>query len=310
MKKCPCCESEKVFIKFQKMWDKSYFVDGKFSLLECEKCQMIFLEPKLNEKELSKYYPAEEYYSFHNKNNLAITYHKISAYYHSRRNFLFNLLFYPMSPLLYTYYIQPGKNVLEIGCGDGMKLKIYREYGMKTNGLEPYGQDLTAEEKKVGIIRKSIEDAPYEKNSFDIIILKEVLEHVPEQKKVLEKCQGWLKPRGKIIITVPNTEGTWAKIFKENWFGYDVPRHLYNYNPRNIQIMLEKFKFKINKIRVYEPPYMFDGSLKFYMANKTGKKEHPFIFSNGMKILSMPLSLIVTKMKKGSLMEIECTKEQ
>ena len=117
-----------------------------------------------------------------------------------------------------------------------------------------------------------------------------------------------MKKGGKLIITIPNTDSLWEKKYKENWFGYDVPRHLYNYNKKNISIFLKKFGFKINKIRVYDSPYMLAGSLKFELIARTGKKKHAIVYSPLTKILFAPISLIVSYLGKGSLMEIECEK--
>lgn len=307
LRSCPCCGDRNIETEYEGMYDKSYLKKGKFALYICKKCSLEFVNPVLSEKELGQYYPAEEYYSFYDYNKLALTYHKLSAIYHSG-NRVISLLIAPFRSLLYTYYISPGKSVLEVGCGNGMKLEIYRSYGLKTSGLEPYGPELTEKEKRLGIERKGIGDANYSEGSFDYIVLKEVLEHVPDQKKILEKCRFWLKRGGKLIITVPNTDSLWKKIYGRNWFGYDVPRHVYNYNPRNIAIMLKKAGLRITRIRPYDMPYMLDGSMKFKMVERTGKKEHPIIFSNVSKVIFAPISLAINYTKKGSLMEIECTK--
>ena len=307
-KNCPLCKNKKTSLKYKNMGDKGYFINGKFDLIECQNCKFEFLSYLLNEKQLAKYYPSEDYYSFYNYNPLALKYHKLSAYYHSKKTFLFNFVFFPLSPILYKYYIKQDANVIEIGCGNGMKLEIYRKYGMKTAGIEPYGPGLAEKEKVLGIERISVKDAKYKENSFDFIVLKEVLEHVPNQKLLLERCFKWMKPGGRFIITVPNTDSFLCRLFKQDWFGYDVPRHLYNYNPENLSFFLKKFGFKIIRIKLYEMPYMLDGSLKFHIARKTGKKEHEFIFSNFAKIAATPIALMLTYLKRGSLMEIECTK--
>ncbi|PIN90852.1 hypothetical protein COU60_00725 [Candidatus Pacearchaeota archaeon CG10_big_fil_rev_8_21_14_0_10_34_76] len=305
---CPCCGSKDIKEEFRNLWDKSYFVEGKFSIVICSNCRLEFLNPSLTEKELGKYYPVEEYYSFYDYNKLALKYHKISAKFHSKRNKILSFLMKPLSPLMYTYHLRKGKNILEIGCGNGMQLEIYRRYGMKTCGLEPYGPELTEKEIKLGIKRESTDKAKFQNETFDYIILKEVLEHVPDQDKILKKCRDWIKKDGKIVVTVPNTKSIWRNIFKDCWFGYDVPRHLYNYNPKNISMMLKKNGLKVDKIRTYDTPYMLDGSLKFWLVKKTGKKDHNFVFSNFSKILLTPVSLVVSYLGVGSLMELECSR--
>jgi len=306
--KCCCCESESCFPLYINIKDKEFNNPEKFSIYKCNNCGFEFTIPSLNEKQLSKFYPADEYYSYQEYNRMAFLYHKISAYYYSRRNVLFNFLFFPFKQLLYPYYIKRGKNILEVGCGNGMKLEIYNNYQMKTFGIEPYGKELTLNEKRLGIQRVNLNDCDFKENSFDYIILKEVLEHVPDQKLVLSKCYRWLKPDGVFIITVPNVGGLWNKIFKDNWYGYDIPRHIYNYNKTNIRFYLKKFGYKKIKTRIYDMPYMLDGSIKYYLTSKTGKRKHPFIFSNFMKIIAVPVSLVVTYLNQGSILEVRCSK--
>lgn len=307
VKKCPCCNSKKIKLAYKNLYDKQHLVKGNFSLFKCSDCKMEFINPLLNEKQLSNYYPEEEYYSF-KENKLALMYHKVSAYYYSRKNLFANIFLYPLKPLLYTYYIDPGKTLLEIGCGNGLSLEVYQNYGLQTRGLEPNGPKLSKKEKTLGISRNTIKKASYYKNSFDYIVLREVLEHIPNQKQVLSKCREWLKPSGKLIVTVPNTNGLWRRIFKQNWCGYDVPRHLYNYNPKNISFLLKKSGYRIERIKVYDLPYMLYDSLKFYLVEKRGKKQNNVVTSSLSKLLFMPASLIASFLNSGSLMEIECSK--
>lgn len=277
-------------------------------MLICSNCRFKFLIPTLNEKKLKKYYPSSGYYSYNKRSKLSVLYHQISSAYAAKKNNLLRFFFRPFSSLLYHYRIHPGKKLLEIGCGNGMQLEFYKKYGLMTNGLEPYGPPLTKKEEYLGIQRKSVKNAEFKENYFDYIVMKEVLEHIPDYKAVLKKCLKWLKSGGKIIIIVPNGDSLWARIFGRNWYGYDVPRHVCTYNPKNLKLLLEKIGFKINSSRKYDVPYMIDGSLKFYIADKYGNKKQNLIFSSLTKILLTPISLITTYLNHGSIIEIEAVK--
>jgi len=277
--------------------------------LKCDKCGLEFLNPIPDSKKIMKYYPKEDYYSF-KRNNLAVLYNKISAYYYSGKNKLFNFFVSPIKSFLYKYYTDNDskkKIILEIGCGDGSSLELYKKYDLDTKGLEPYGSELTKREMNLGISRESVENAGYLEEQFDYILLREVLEHISKQEIVLKKCFRWLKNGGKLLIVVPNTKSLWKEVFKQNWYGYDAPRHIYNYDPANLSFLLKKIGFKIEKIRTYDLPYMFYGSLDFYFLDKTKIKKKPFSFIF-FKIICFPISLIITCLNKGSLIEIECSK--
>lgn len=274
----------------------------------CKNCKFEFIEPAMNEEDLSKYYPKEDYYSLKKYNSLAVFYHNLSAKYWMRPGVL-NPFLKPIEPLFYKYYGQRGDSILEIGAGSGLKLEIYQKNGLRTTGLEPHGQSLSRREKCLGILRRNVKNARLAENSFDYILLKEVIEHVPDQKLLLKKCFDWLKPGGKLVITTQNSEGIWKKVFGKDWFGYDVPRHVYSYNLNNLKFTLVKYGFRVVNNRTYDNPYMIDGSLMYRFTY--GQKRSfigRIVFSNMAKIAFTPLSLAVSYLGLGSLMEVECTK--
>lgn len=304
---CPCCDGKDIGVVYSQIGDKMHFVEGNFSLLRCKRCKLEFISPLLNEGELSKYYPKQDYYSFKEKDVLNRMYHKLSVYFYSKKNPLVWILVYPFKSLLYTYYIDKGKRLLEIGCGRGMQLELYNKEGMETYGLEPYGPELTERERKLGIARTNIKDARFPNGYFDYIVMKEVLEHIPNQKEALRKCHELLKPHGKLIIVVQNTKSLWGKVFGRNWIGYDVPRHLYNYNTKNIAYFLKRNGFKVINVRSYDITYMITGSLNFYFSSNK-KAGFPWIASGIFNLLFTPVSLVVSWLGLGSLMEIVCEK--
>jgi hypothetical protein len=68
-----------------------------------------------------------------------------------------------------------------------------------------------------------------------------------------------IKKNGIIIIAVPNSDSLDARIYKENWAAYDVPRHLYHFNPKDIETLFRNHGLKNFKIL----PMIFDS---FYVS--------------------------------------------
>lgn len=285
---CPVCQENEV-IKKHLMKDRSYLIDGEFQLYKCNNCKLEFIYPLPSDKELAKYYP-EKYYSYHKKRWLQRFYHNISAYYSKSKNILLR----PISSLLQRYYLE-GKSILEIGCGSGFSLEIYQKYGIKTAGIEPYGEY----NDKLGILDADIKHIEFIEK-FDYIILNNVIEHISNPEFVIEKCYYWLSDTGYLIINSPNTDSWWRRLFGKYWSGYDVPRHLYNYNPDNLSSLLIKKGFKIESVRIYDVPYMIRLSLKFI----TG------LNLRILDIIFIPLSLIATFVEEGSMMEIKVRKDE
>jgi predicted SAM-dependent methyltransferase len=86
-----------------------------------------------------------------------------------------------------------------------------------------------------------------------------VLEHVPRLNQRIEDLKRLIKPNGIIIIAVPNSDSLDAKIYKENWAAYDVPRHLYHFNPNDINLLFKYHGMKMFRIL----PMIFDS---FYVS--------------------------------------------
>jgi 2-polyprenyl-3-methyl-5-hydroxy-6-metoxy-1,4-benzoquinol methylase len=98
-------------------------------------------------------------------------------------------------------------SILEVGAGAGATLKwiksIYPE--AKTTGVElnPALKGQLAKNADEAIIGK-IEERYSELQSYDIILLLDVLEHLPDPVGALKTLSGSLNPGGQVIVSVPN----------------------------------------------------------------------------------------------------------
>lgn len=110
-------------------------------------------------------------------------------------------------------WIQPtdDKTVLDCGCGRGFYLNMIRA----VSGCRLYGLELETEiiQKAranldglpgITLTQASIYQQPYADNSFDGVILSEVLEHIDDEIGGLREIMRVLRPGGVLVITVPN----------------------------------------------------------------------------------------------------------
>lgn len=103
------------------------------------------------------------------------------------------------------------KKILEVGCGRGFYLQALSLFDFPK---EIQGIDISEEyvkkakkncsDKRVSITQGSVYSLPYDKESYDLIICSEVLEHLDNQEKGLSEIRRVLKKGGNILITVPN----------------------------------------------------------------------------------------------------------
>ncbi len=230
-----------------------------FSIVQCDSCGFKFTNPRPQETDLGKYYKSEDYVSHSNTKKGFIN----STYQSVRKYTLLKKL------QLISKYFKTGK-ILDIGCGTGEFLNTCKSAKWQTLGIEP---DVDARQmaiKNFGLdVREEDELTGLPDASFDVISMWHVLEHVPRLNERVEELKRLIKPNGIIIIAVPNCNSLDAKIYKEEWAAYDVPRHLYHFTPKDIDALFAKQGLKVFKVL----PMIFDSFYVSLLSEKikTGK---------------------------------------
>lgn len=143
--------------------------------------------------------------------------------------------------------LAPGMSVLDVGAGGGFFPYVVKQNGFTVTGLEPntgYAR-YAREEFQLDITTGFIQDNAFEENSFDIITLNHVLEHLEDPYAALSRLYSWLRPGGYLNVEVPNIEAT-----------YHAPRkkfhlaHLYSFNPDNLQLLGGKAGFTVSDLKI------------------------------------------------------------
>jgi SAM-dependent methyltransferase len=117
--------------------------------------------------------------------------------------------------------LPPGREsaILELGCGTGGNIDLLSSYG-DYFGLEPFPDAAQAAALRSGakIIRGDLPDnIPFRGETFDLVAMLDVLEHLDDDAKALEAARSLLKPGGCALITVP--------AFMHLWSAHDRAHH-------------------------------------------------------------------------------------
>lgn len=148
-------------------------------------------------------------------------------------------------------------NLLDIGAGTGDFLLTAKQNGWNTIGVEPSEK---AKEIAIGKgIQFSDSTEELESNSFDIITMWHVLEHVPNLELQIKELKRLVKPNGTIIIAVPNFKSYDANYYGKFWAAYDVPIHFWHFSKTAIKLLFDKEDIKLEKVL----PMKFDS---FYVS--------------------------------------------
>ena len=169
--------------------------------------------------------------------------------------------------------------ILDIGAGVGDFLSVAKKDGWETIGIEP------SEKAKAIAIKKGVSFiesvADLENNSFDVITMWHVLEHVPDLENQIAELKRLLKPNGTILIAVPNFNSFDANYYGNFWAAFDVPIHLWHFSKTAIEKLFSRVDLKLIKVL----PMKFDS---FYVSllsekYKTGKMNYLKAFFIGWK---------------------------
>ena len=306
IEECKLCGG-KNFKTLGKQEDKNFHILGEFSLEGCWNCKVIWTNPQLStEKDFETYY-SNDYYAFREiikgselkkARLMALLY---EVYYHDWVcNPLLKYFLLPIKFLVRGTKIHPGKKLLDVGCGSGQFLYEMKQFGMDVYGIEPGKITKSNLNIKPDLIK-----AKYKKESFDLITMNHVLQHVDNPKEMIKDIHKILKQDGLFIVSISNLRSLAHALFKEDWFQLDIPRHLFNISDKRLIRFLEENGFKVIKNRHNSRPNQFVMSLFF----KFGVKRRSGVLNRILEVTFLPLTLIVNIFKIGDQAELWCVKK-
>jgi 2-polyprenyl-3-methyl-5-hydroxy-6-metoxy-1,4-benzoquinol methylase len=269
---CPVCKN-KEFSPFLSCADHTVSHE-QFEIVACNSCGFKFTNPRPNNEDLASYYQSEDYISHSNtkKGIISQLYHKV------RKRTLKQKL------QLVSKHVSRG-TILDYGCGTGAFVNECWQNNWKAFGLEPdAGARKLAFESGLNVsATKEVLDQKTPDLKFNAITLWHVLEHVTDLDETLKYFKVKLNREGVVIIAVPNHTSYDAQLYKEHWAAYDVPRHLYHFEPKTIQALMSNYGFHLIEmlpmkfdsfyVSMLSEKYKF-GSIRYFSAFWAGLKSN------------------------------------
>tara|TARA_A100001015_G_C14955094_1_gene698432 strand:- start:28 stop:888 length:861 start_codon:yes stop_codon:yes gene_type:complete len=132
--------------------------------------------------------------------------------------------------------------LLDYGCGSGWFIEHAKKF-YRCEGYEPttYMADLVQENLN---IRMHTDATKLPKNSYDIITLFDVIEHVEDVRGMRKKLYSMLKKGGIILIFTPNKDSFAFDLMKEKQNLVIPPLHLHYFNIESLSKLFDKY-FKV-----------------------------------------------------------------
>ena len=225
---CDCCGVQKsVPISEKRGW----------KILQCSNCGLFFICPQPTSQQLTNVYKKSSGYFATAEPDLSKTSPNASKYLHK---------------LLLSTGMKPGK-LLDVGCSTGRLIYHLKNMGWQVTGIEVNADAADiAKKSNLDVRAGELEEGQYQKSSFDVILMGDVIEHVRSPRQFLTLSYDLLREGGLLFINTPNAQSGFAtsslllsKLLNFPWPHSEAPYHLYEFSPETLSQLLSSIDYDI-----------------------------------------------------------------
>lgn len=298
---CNLCHTDDTRVLFEGH-DRLHHLPGVFTVVQCQQCGLVYLNPRPAKDEIQVYYP--DNYEPH------VFFERIRHNRLARLDYNYGL---NKKRRALEKFVQPGR-LLDIGCGNGSFLHYMRAHNWRVCGVEisQAAGDYARQELGLEVHIGDLPDIALPPQSFDLITMWNVFEHLYDPTATLAEIKRILKPKGLLVIAVPNLASWDAQVFGAAWVGYDVPRHLYTFSPVTLDKLLHQAGFQVMESRCLFGSYQaVVHSLCFFLDGQGFGQPVQNLLKQitewlPLRLMSAPVLRFWDSLGKGSILTVLC----
>jgi len=264
---CPVCGSSQRTLLHDRLKDRVFFcAPGTWSLYECGDCGCAYLDPRPSPDTI--YLAYREYYTHASPKNDGSDAMRFSQWLkrsmaNGYRNWKYGTNLKPANPLGIPLALAfpaarqmldqsfrnlhrpgPGERLLDVGFGSGEFLEYAKTAGWEVAGVDPDPVSVeSAVQRGLNVRHGGVEAYADMAESFDVITMSHVIEHVHDPHETLKTIYRLLKPGGFLWLSTPNIQSLGHKYYGRNWRGLEPPRHLILFNWNALIEQIQKVGF-------------------------------------------------------------------
>ncbi len=156
--------------------------------------------------------------------------------------------------ILNKFIKSQGSSILEIGCAAGFFLSEAKSLGFDVKGIE---LSKTESEFANKTLKLDVENCSFfefqSSKTYNVIAAFFVIEHIPDQEKVLNKIFSLLKPGGYLFLGLPSLFGPTFQTNPREWFATHPKDHFVDYSISSLRLLFKKYEAKI----VFQAPMSY-----------------------------------------------------
>jgi len=200
---------------------------------KCSSCGFVWMKEQLGEIGLNEYY--KNYIDRRRINNDVKMAQRAEQY--------------ALDVALIKRFVSEGK-IVDVGCNGGFFLDAMG------NSFERYGTEVDESAVEFcrskfvdfgcNILHGSLDKASMSAESFDLVVMRGVIEHVPSPVEVLDEVARILKPGGYLYIcATPNVESFAAELYRQDWSLFHPVQHLWHFSARSIASLCLRYEMEL-----------------------------------------------------------------
>jgi 2-polyprenyl-3-methyl-5-hydroxy-6-metoxy-1,4-benzoquinol methylase len=134
---------------------------------------------------------------------------------------------------------------LDVGCALGFMLQEAKSAGWDPVGVETseFAARYAAEHTGCPVHASTLQQAAFPSESFDVVTLMDVIEHVPGPKELVEEIYRILRPGGILFIVTPNFGSFFMRLYGPTAYGVWPEHHVVYFQPSTMTQLLQKVGF-------------------------------------------------------------------
>jgi SAM-dependent methyltransferase len=231
--RCNLCDADRAAALFERYGHR---------VVRCTGCGLSYVDPRPDAAAITRMYLEESYY--HNRNASAFGY---PDYVGERAQLA--LLFAERLHDIERLRRVPGR-LLDVGCAVGVLLEIARTRGWDAQGVDVSDFAVArCREQGFRVHHGDLASARFADESFDVAVLDDTIEHLPDPRAVIAELRRVLVPGGLLTMNTPNEAGWLRRLQGARWFHYKPPEHLYYFSPATLGRLLEESGFRVRGAR-------------------------------------------------------------
>jgi SAM-dependent methyltransferase len=136
---------------------------------------------------------------------------------------------------------RPVRNMklMEIGCFDGAFLSLFEDCELL--GCEPNPIGKVAQQRGIDVRPRYFTRTEFPPHSIDLIVMRHLIEHLPDPVPILEDCAAIMAPSAMLLIETPHIEHTLENLVIGNFYH----QHLHYFSRFSLEIVLRRAGFAI-----------------------------------------------------------------